>query len=61
MTQAYSSCGSLPESRLKGIAGLGIREWTCSGCGVTHDLDINAAQNIPAVGHGRLTVEISVL
>jgi len=60
-TQTCSSCGSLPESRPKGIAGLGIREWTCSGCGVTHDRDINAARNILAAGHGRLAVGIPVL
>ncbi|MDY0415643.1 MAG: transposase, partial [Pseudomonas sp.] len=60
-TQTCSSCGSLPESRPKGIAGLGIREWTCSGCGVAHDRDTNAARNILAVGHGRLAVGIPVL
>ncbi|MDY7218941.1 zinc ribbon domain-containing protein [Denitrificimonas sp. JX-1] len=60
-TATCSSCGSLPESRPKGIAGLEIREWTCSGCGVTHDRDINAARNILAAGHGRLAVGIPVL
>jgi len=57
-TQTCSSCGSLPDSRPKGIAGLGIREWICSACGVTHDRDVNAARNILAVGHGRLAVGI---
>lgn len=51
-TQTCSACGDLPPQRPKGIAGLGIREWTCE-CGVTHDRDINAARNILAVGHGR--------
>ena len=61
-TQTCSSCGSLPESRPRGIAGLGIREWTCSACGVTHsDRDVNAAKNILAVGHGRLVVGIPLL
>lgn len=60
-TQTCSICGALPESRPKGIAGLGMREWTCSECGVTHDRDINAARNILAVGHGRLAVGIPVL
>ena len=57
-TQTCSDCGCLPDSRPKGIAGLGIREWTCSECGVTHDRDVNAAKNILAVGHGRLVVGI---
>ena len=51
-SQTCSSCGSLPSTRPKGIAGLGIREWTCA-CGVTHDRDINAASNILALGHER--------
>jgi IS605 OrfB family transposase len=49
-TQTCSSCGCLPDSRPRGIAGLGIRVWTCSECGVIHDRDINAARNILAVG-----------
>jgi IS605 OrfB family transposase len=53
-TQTCSNCGTLPQSRPKGIAGLGIREWTCDDCGVHHDRDINAAKNILAAGHGRL-------
>ncbi|TWH71420.1 IS605 OrfB family transposase [Azomonas agilis] len=60
-TQTCSNCGALPDSRPKGIAGLGIREWTCSACGVRHDRDINAAKNILAVGHGRPAVGIPVL
>lgn len=57
-TQTCSSCGVLPPERPKGIAGLGIREWTCSACGVTHDRDRNAAMNILALGHERLAVGI---
>ncbi|ARK44736.1 transposase [Burkholderia pseudomallei] len=53
-TQTCSSCGALPDSRPKGIAGLGIREWTCSDCGTVHDRDVNAARNILAAGLGRL-------
>ena len=46
-SQTCSSCGSQdsPE-RPRGIAGIGIREWTCGGCGATHDRDVNAARNI---------------
>jgi putative transposase len=46
-TQTCSCCGSRDSNeRPKGIAGLGIREWTCSECGTIHDRDINAAKNI---------------
>lgn len=60
-TQTCSHCGSLPPERPKGIAGLGIREWLCSECGVSHDRDTNAALNILALGHGRLAVGTPVL
>ena len=49
-TQTCSECGSLPPSRPKGIAGLGIREWECDDCGTVHDRDVNAARNILRVG-----------
>jgi len=49
-SQACSTCGSLPASRPKGIASLGIREWTCDDCGTWHDRDVNAAKNILRVG-----------
>lgn len=45
-SQTCSSCGCVPPERPRGIAGLGIREWTCGGCGETHDRDVNAARNI---------------
>ncbi|WP_143164524.1 zinc ribbon domain-containing protein, partial [Lampropedia hyalina] len=47
--------------RPKGIAGLGIREWTCSECGAAHDRDVNAARNILAAGHCRLAGGIPCL
>ena len=58
-TQTCSACGALPESRPNGIAGLRIREWTCSECGAEHDRDVNAARNILAAGHCRLAGGIS--
>jgi IS605 OrfB family transposase len=42
-SQVCSHCGALPDSRPKGIADLGIREWQCSDCGCVHDRDTNAA------------------
>src|SRR5699024_3376372 len=39
-----SACGKLQEK-----LPLNVREWT-SGCGVTHDRDVNAAVNIKAAG-----------
>jgi putative transposase len=49
-SQACSECGSLPPSRPKGIADLGIREWCCDDCGSIHDRDVNAARNILRAG-----------
>ena len=54
-TQTCSSCGSRPDLRPKGLAGLGIREWAC---GVTHD---RAAKNILTIEHGRPVEGIPVL
>lgn len=49
-TQICSHCGCKSASgRPKGIADLGIREWQCSECGVSHDRDVNAAKNILAI------------
>lgn len=62
-SQTCSACGSLPPSRPRGIAGLAIREWVCSGCGASHNRDVNAARNIlkTALEHQRLAGEIAVL
>lgn len=49
-SQTCSCCGSRPQERPRGIAGLGIREWTCGNCGATHDRDVNAARNILRIG-----------
>ena len=49
-TRMCSSCGAIPASSPKGMGALGIRDWTCSGCGAVHDRDTNAARNILARG-----------
>lgn len=49
-TQICSACGTLPTSRPRGIADLGMREWVCLSCGASHDRDVNAAKNILATG-----------
>jgi putative transposase len=60
-SQLCSACGSLPASRPRGIAQLGIREWVCSDCTQGHDRDINAARNILALGFERPVEGILVL
>jgi putative transposase len=40
-----SACGHLLDS-----LSLDVRQWTCPACGSVHDRDINAAQNVHAVG-----------
>ena len=60
-TQLCSNCGAMPNSRPKGIADLGIREWQCSDCGTEHDRDLNAALNILRRGRATLAVGIPVL
>ncbi|MGU3387326.1 RNA-guided endonuclease InsQ/TnpB family protein [Methylobacterium sp. D53M] len=58
-SQVCSACGSLPTSRPKGIADLGIRQWECSDCGAVHDRDVNAALNIARVGLNTLVAGAS--
>src|SRR4029077_4856531 len=59
-TQTCSGCGALGGP--KGIAGLGIRHWTCEHCGASHDRDVNAARNLLAGAERRpLVEEIPVL
>ena len=40
-----SACGHILDA-----LSLDIRHWTCPVCGIVHDRDVNAAQNILAVG-----------
>ncbi|WP_175761626.1 zinc ribbon domain-containing protein [Burkholderia ambifaria] len=61
-TQSCSSCGSKDSTtRPKRIAGLRIREWACSECGVEHDRDTNAALNILRCGRASPGVGITCL
>lgn len=62
-SQVCSACGSMPPSRPRGIADLGIRKWDCSDCGASHNRDINAARNIlaTALEHQRRVGEITAL
>jgi IS605 OrfB family transposase len=62
-SQVCSGCGAMPHSRPKGIADLGIREWTCGEYGAEHDRDVNAAKNILSrigLGSGRETAVLGI-
>ncbi len=48
-----SDCGA--RSGPRGLSALGVREWRCLDCGVTHERDVNAAKNILALRTGRGT------
>lgn len=56
-TQECSSCHA--RTGPKGLAGLGVRRWTCSVCQSAHDRDTNAAKNILARGLVALEEEFS--
>jgi putative transposase len=44
-SKTCSHCGHLLD-----LLPLRVREWTCPGCGASHDRDVNAARNILAAG-----------
>lgn len=56
-TQECSSCHA--RTGPKGLAGLAVRQWTCSVCQAEHDRDTNAAKNILARGLVELEKEFS--
>ena len=58
-SQLCSACGA--RCGPKGIAQLGIREWTCGDCGTVHDRDVNAARNILALSAQRRADESQVV
>lgn len=60
-TQTCSCCGDVYKNQYGTPMSLRIRGWTCARCGAVHDRDVNAAQNILAVGLGRLAVGIPTL
>ncbi len=52
-SKTCSSCGNKLDK-----LDLGTREWTCPSCGVNHDRDINASQNIKNTGQRDLYNQI---
>lgn len=53
-TRLCNICKVVDANSPKGISGLKLREWKCTGCGTTHDRDVNASLNILSIGHDRL-------
>jgi putative transposase len=49
-SKTCSACGYLLDA-----LPLRVREWTCPGCGASHDRDVNAARNILAAGQAVTT------
>lgn len=51
-SKTCSACGAVLSE-----LPLSVREWTCGGCGVTHDRDVNAAINIRNEGIKQLLAD----
>ena len=45
-TRTCSVCRARTERIPAGRAGLGVRRWTCEGCGATHERVVNSARNL---------------
>ena len=56
-TQECSACHA--RTGPKGLAGLAVRQWTCSVCGTEHDRDTNSGQNILARGLREWAAELA--
>lgn len=53
-------CGSCHErTGPKGLAGLAVRRWTCSACGVVHERDTNSSDVIKQRGLQELELEFA--
>lgn len=51
-TVTCSTC--LNKTGPSGLSSVGVRDWVCSSCGVSHDRDINSAINILRISHDTL-------
>ena len=58
-TQECSSCHA--RTGPKGLAGLAVRQWTCSVCAAPHERDTNAARNILARGLAQRAIKETTL
>lgn len=56
-TQECSCCHA--RTGPKGLAGLAVRQWTCTACGTEHDRDVNSAKNIEHRGLVLMELEFS--
>jgi len=50
MFSSVTCSACLQRTGPSGLSALGVREWTCGACGISHNRDINAAHNILRLG-----------